>query len=467
MSEKKICIGVLDSNPSVKVHFELLKSDKQLTLLEIPDVRALHEAASEKKFDALLVQINDEVTFLHSIIYQCELSQINCPMVVIVGQGQVNAALEAKKLGAGHIFPLPVQMESLQKALAEIVSICQKAGFTCDAEASRQLLALSNRVAKTDVTVLINGESGTGKEVLANYVHNHSLRAHEPFVAINCASIPESMLEDMLFGHEKGAFTGAHQRHIGLFEQANKGTLFLDEIGEMPLILQSKILRVIQERELRRLGGTELVKLDVRLITATNRNLAERVRDREFREDLYYRLNVFPLKILPLRERIEDVLPIATTLIEKYQGAVNKNIKLSTAAEQFFMAYPWPGNVRELENVIQRAMVLAADGVIDVDHLLLEDPANLQINTPILNKESDIAGQPVISDLGVSVVEEKSSDDAEALSDLTWKSESKVILDTLKRFSGNRKNTAEKLGISPRTLRYKIAKLKDEGLAIP
>jgi len=358
-------------------------------------------------------------------------------------------------------------MESLQKALAEIVSICQKAGYTCDAEASRQLLALSNRVAKTDVTVLINGESGTGKEVLANYVHNHSLRAHEPFVAINCASIPESMLEDMLFGHEKGAFTGAHQRHIGLFEQANKGTLFLDEIGEMPLILQSKILRVIQERELRRLGGTELVKLDVRLITATNRNLAERVRDREFREDLYYRLNVFPLKILPLRERIEDVLPIATTLIEKYQGAVNKNIKLSTAAEQFFMAYPWPGNVRELENVIQRAMVLAADGVIDVDHLLLEDPANLQINTPILNKESDIAGQPVISDLGVSVVEEKSSDDAEALSDLTWKSESKVILDTLKRFSGNRKNTAEKLGISPRTLRYKIAKLKDEGLAIP
>jgi two-component system response regulator FlrC len=470
MSQHKVCIALLDSQPSAKSNLASILSDERIKTLALDDVRALHEAASQETIDMVMLHLGDDARFMEAVVHQMQLTLLDCPVIAVVGQGEVQAAIDAMRMGARHVLPLPIQIDALEDALNDVFAVNDNSGFTCEAEQSRQLLALADRVAQTDVTVLINGESGTGKEVLAQHVHAHSPRAGKPFIAVNCASIPESMLEDMLFGHEKGAFTGAHQRHEGLFEQAHRGTIFLDEIGEMPLVLQAKILRVLQERELRRLGGSEIIKLDVRVVTATNRDLAERVADKEFREDLYYRLNVFPLKIAPLREREEDIMPIAKALLKKHQGVVGRRCKLSKATEQFLKAYPWPGNVRELENVIQRAMVLAFDGKIEIEHLLLEQ-AKPVLNKPSLTPESpSVNTSPYIEK--VIHAEEAPAPVAEAaddagLSDLTWKSESRVILDTLTRFSGNRKNTAEKLGISPRTLRYKLAKLKEEGVAIP
>ena len=470
MSQHKVCIALLDSQPSAKSNLASILSDERIKTLTLDDVRALHEAASQETIDMVMLQLGDDARFMEVVVHQMQLSLLDCPVIAVVGQGEVQAAIDAMRMGARHVLPLPIQIDALEDALNDVLEVNNNSGFTCEAEQSRQLLALADRVAQTDVTVLINGESGTGKEVLAKHVHAHSPRADKPFIAVNCASIPESMLEDMLFGHEKGAFTGAHQRHEGLFEQAHRGTIFLDEIGEMPLILQAKILRVLQERELRRLGGSEIVKLDVRVVTATNRDLAERVAEKEFREDLYYRLNVFPLKIAPLREREEDIMPIAKALLKKHQGVVGRRCKLSKATEQFLKAYPWPGNVRELENVIQRAMVLAFDGNIEIEHLLLEQ-AKPVIDKPVLAQEAPSVNtspyiEKVIHADEVPAPVAETADDA-GLSDLTWKSESRVILDTLTRFSGNRKNTAEKLGISPRTLRYKLAKLKEEGVAIP
>ena len=470
MSQHKVCIALLDSQPSAKSNLASILSDERIKTLTLDDVRALHEAASQETIDMVMLQLGDDARFMEVVVHQMQLSLLDCPVIAVVGQGEVQAAIDAMRMGARHVLPLPIQIDALEDALNDVLEVNNNSGFTCEAEQSRQLLALADRVAQTDVTVLINGESGTGKEVLAKHVHAHSPRADKPFIAVNCASIPESMLEDILFGHEKGAFTGAHQRHEGLFEQAHRGTIFLDEIGEMPLILQAKILRVLQERELRRLGGSEIVKLDVRVVTATNRDLAERVAEKEFREDLYYRLNVFPLKIAPLREREEDIMPIAKALLKKHQGVVGRRCKLSKATEQFLKAYPWPGNVRELENVIQRAMVLAFDGNIEIEHLLLEQ-AKPVIDKPVLPHEAPSVNtspyiEKVIHADEVPAPVTKTADDA-GLSDLTWKSESRVILDTLTRFSGNRKNTAEKLGISPRTLRYKLAKLKEEGVAIP
>ena len=470
MSQHKVCIALLDSQPSAKSNLASILSDERIKTLALDDVRALHAAASQETIDMVMLHLGDDARFMEVVVHQMQLSLLDCPVIAVVGQGEVQAAIDAMRMGARHVLPLPIQIDALEDALNDVLEVNNNTGFTCEAEQTRQLLALADRVAQTDVTVLINGESGTGKEVLAQHVHAHSPRADKPFIAVNCASIPESMLEDMLFGHEKGAFTGAHQRHEGLFEQAHRGTIFLDEIGEMPLVLQAKILRVLQERELRRLGGSEIVKLDVRVVTATNRDLAERVAEKEFREDLYYRLNVFPLKIAPLREREEDIMPIAKALLKKHQGVVGRRCKLSKATEQFLKAYPWPGNVRELENVIQRAMVLAFDGNIEIEHLLLEQ-AKPVIDKPVLAQEAPSVNtspyiEKVIHADEVPAPVTETADDA-GLSDLTWKSESRVILDTLTRFSGNRKNTAEKLGISPRTLRYKLAKLKEEGVAIP
>ncbi len=237
---------------------------------------------------------------------------------------------------------------------------------------SRALYALATRVAVTDCTVLINGESGTGKEILARYIHDRSLRARQPFVAINCAAIPENMLEAMLFGYERGAFTGALNAHAGKFEQAQGGTLLLDEISEMPLPLQAKLLRVLQEREVERLGARAMMSLDVRVIATTNRDLRAQVRDGAFREDLFYRLCVFPMTIPALRERRDDVLPLAMRLLELRSPRGGRIPALSADAAQLLLGYDWPGNIRELDNLLQRAMILASGALIDAAHIHFE-----------------------------------------------------------------------------------------------
>jgi two-component system, response regulator FlrC len=302
---------------------------------------------------------------------------------------------------------------------------------------SRESFALAERVAAADVTVMLTGESGVGKEVYARFIHERSARHAGPFVAVNCAAIPEPMLEATLFGHEKGAFTGAAEARAGKFELASSGTLLLDEVTEMALGLQAKLLRVLQEREIERLGAAQARRVDVRVIATSNRNLREAVARGELREDLYYRLNVFPLRVPALRERVEDILPLAQHLLRRH-ASVDQLPLLTDAACERLLRHRWPGNVRELENVVQRALILQRDGRIDNDALQLDDALEW------LPEESAV-------DLGASL----------------RASEGALILEALRAESGRRKAAAERLGISPRTLRYKLARLREQGVALP
>lgn len=242
----------------------------------------------------------------------------------------------------------------------------------CGDQLSRDLLGLARRVAKTDVTVFINGPTGTGKEVLAKFIHNHSERADAPFVAVNCAAIPDNMLEAILFGHEKGAFTGASTANKGIFRAADGGTLLLDEISEMPMALQAKLLRALQEKAVTPIGSQTDIPVDVRVVATTNRNMAEEIRDGNFREDLYYRLNVFPLNTVALCERIDDVVPVATFLLQRHVKSAASMPWLDQGAIKMLRGYGWPGNVRELENVLQRALVLAEGGAITASDILID-----------------------------------------------------------------------------------------------
>jgi len=314
----------------------------------------------------------------------------------------------------------------------------------CDST-SRRLIDLARRVAASDCTVLIFGESGTGKEVLARFIHRQSNRPRGPFVAVNCAAIPENMLEAMLFGYERGAFTGAHAAHAGKFEQAQGGTLLLDEVTEMPLGLQAKLLRVLQEREVERIGGRTPILLDVRVLATTNRRLREEVSAGRFREDLYYRLNVFPLAVSPLRVRRDDVLPLAMQLLGMRTPPGKRIPAISADAAHLLLTYAWPGNVRELDNLLQRALILVNGPVIEPDHLQFE----------LTNDGA--AALPLTTADGLS---------ANSLANSLGKTERDLILDAL-RANGNRREVAEKLGISPRTLRYKLARLRDAGIDVP
>jgi len=326
------------------------------------------------------------------------------------------------------------------------------------AAASRALYQLAGRVAATDCTVLINGESGTGKEVLARFIHDRSPRAQAAFVAINCAAIPENMLEAMLFGYERGAFTGATNAHPGKFEQAQGGTLLLDEITEMPLPLQAKLLRVLQEREVERLGARTMVSLDVRVLATTNRDLREEVRVGRLREDLYYRLCVFPLSLPPLRERRDDVLPLAMRLLEMRCATDGCIPALSADAAQLLLAYSWPGNIRELDNLLQRAVILANGPVIEMRHIHIEafgvgTRAPVQVSAPRDGEPRD--GGRCDDELAGNV-----------LRGMLRATEQQVLLSALQR-AGTRNEAARELGISPRTLRYKLARLRASGVAVP
>lgn len=318
------------------------------------------------------------------------------------------------------------------------------------APSSRRLVDLARRVAQSGCTVLVVGESGTGKEVLARYIHRRSPRAEQPFIAVNCAAIPENMLEAMLFGYERGSFTGAHAAHAGKFEQAQGGTLLLDEVTEMSLGLQAKLLRVLQEREVERLGGRTPVTLDVRVIATTNRRLREEVAAGRFREDLYYRLNVFPLAIAPLRLRRDDVLPLAMQLLTARRRPGEPIPALSAEAAHLLLTYPWPGNVRELDNLLQRALILLSGPVIRPEHIQFE----------LANE----AAQPSAAAGAALAV---SQDAIRSLTGSLVQAERDLILDALRTHQGSRREAAERLGISPRTLRYKLARLREAGIDVP
>jgi two-component system response regulator FlrC len=371
----------------------------------------------------------------------------NLPILLMTAYGTIDDAVQAMQDGACNYIAKPFAPQVLLNMVSQympVKMVSHNDPIVAD-KRSLALLSLANKVASTDASVMILGPSGSGKEVLAQYVHHRSKRHSEAFVAINCAAIPENMLEATLFGYEKGAFTGAIQACPGKFEQAQGGTILLDEITEMDMALQAKILRVLQEREVERLGGRKTISLDVRIIATSNRDLKEAVRDGVFREDLYYRLNVFPLTWLPLAQRVDDILVLAEHLVLKYcQNNGNSVPAFSSAARSKLNTYHWPGNVRELDNVIQRALILHSNNLIDAEDILIEhfDTAILPVE-PVTDMTEDKLG----SELKLQ--------------------EHQIILDTLQACHGSRKDVAERLGISPRTLRYKMAKMRDSGIQLP
>jgi len=345
------------------------------------------------------------------------------PVLVITGFGTVENAVETMKEGATDYLMKPFSFDALAKTIGSILSrrTTGRELLTENAE-MRKVITLAGNLAASDITVLITGESGTGKELLARHIHDLSKRSQKPFVAVNCAAIPDNLLESELFGHEKGSFTGAVERKKGKLELADSGTILLDEIGEMTMMLQAKLLRVLQEREVDRVGGKEPVKVDVRVIATTNRDLTLECREGRFREDLFYRLNVFPLHLPPLRERPEDITALAGHFIKRFAAIAGKDVQGCTReAQGFLQKLPWRGNVRELENVIQRAVFLCSGGAVDVDDFML--------------------------DRGTT-----GPDEAGTLKDM----ERDMILKTLKEVNGNKSKAAKLLGVSVRTVRNKL-----------
>ncbi len=389
---------------------------------------------------------------------------VSTPVLLMTAYGSVPKAVEAIQAGASDYLVKPFDASALVEKVAQLIVQNPSAAndhIVADG-AMQRLYQLADKVAKTDVTILIQGASGVGKEVLAQFVHQNSGHKEGPFVAINCAAIPENMLESMLFGYEKGAFTGAVQALPGKFELAQGGTLLLDEISEMDLALQAKLLRVIQEKEVERLGSQKKIKLNVRILATTNRKLKQYVEEGMFREDLYYRLSVFPLIIPNLADRVDDILPLANDLMQRHLSAGKKMPLFSAQAIQKMQAYHWPGNVRELENVVQRALILQTDDIINVEDLIFEEA----MQVPLVKLESVV---PELVNEQVSEAQQaKLSDISETdLGTGLRSAEDKIILSTLQSLQGSRKLTAEKLGVSPRTLRYKIARMKDDGIVIP
>ncbi|NRA70774.1 MAG: sigma-54-dependent Fis family transcriptional regulator [Gammaproteobacteria bacterium] len=380
-----------------------------------------------------------------ALLRSIKLKWPELPMLLMTAFATIDDAVSAMKEGACDYMAKPFAPEVLLNLVSRYLPPEQMdlSDPVVGDPKSIQLLELAKKVAASDASVMINGPSGSGKEVLSRYIHNHSSRSSGPFVAINCAAIPENMLESTLFGYEKGAFTGALQACPGKFEQAQGGTILLDEITEMDVNLQAKLLRVLQEKEVERLGSRKTIKLDVRVLATSNRDLRTAIANKEFREDLYYRLNVFPLTWPQLKERPGDILPLAEYLITRH---TSKKINLSLDAQHRLKNHGWPGNVRELDNVVQRALILCNGEQITTADLIIETLDEFVI-APTAPENAEL--------------------NIDALGNELKQQENQIILDTLVLCHGSRKDVADKLGISPRTLRYKLAKMRDLGIELP
>lgn len=406
------------------------------------------EAVVDDAFSLVVSDVNMPGMDGHQLLSQLRRQQPQLPVLLMTAHAAVERAVEAMRQGAADYLVKPFEPKALLSLVERHAAgrVTGDEGPVACEPASRQLLELAARVARSDSTVLISGESGTGKEVLARYIHQQSQRATQPFVAINCAAIPDNMLEATLFGHEKGAFTGAIAAQAGKFEQAEGGTLLLDEISEMPMALQAKLLRVLQEREVERVGGRKPISLDIRVLATTNRDLAGEVAAGRFREDLYYRLSVFPLAWRPLRERPGDILQLAERLLARHVVKMkHAPVRLSPQARACLRAYAWPGNVRELDNALQRALILQQGGVIEAADFCLAGAIPLSDS---IEPSPDVAAE------------------AGGLGDDMRRHEYQMIIDTLRAERGRRKEAAERLGISPRTLRYKLAQMRDAGFDV-
>ncbi|WP_456425983.1 sigma-54-dependent transcriptional regulator [Desulfurobacterium sp.] len=428
------------------------------TVYEAEDGNRALEILKTKKPDLAFLDIKmPGISGIDLLSYEKDI-----PKVILTAYGTMDYTIKAIDRGAVEYITKPFELEDIKTIVDRItfstekeeLDVIDEDAIIGSSKKMQEVFKLIGRVARTDATVLIVGESGTGKELVARAIHKYSKRADGPFVAINCAALPTNLLEAELFGYEKGAFTGATSRKKGFFEQAHGGTLFLDEIGEIELSLQSKLLRAIQEKEIRRLGGDAPIKVDVRIVAATNRDLEKEVREGRFREDLFYRLNVLRIELPPLRERREDIIPLACFFIKKFSKEFKLPVKqLTERAKEWLCSYDFPGNVRELENMILKAMLLSPIDIIDVNDLQTEKQEE---KTP--NLEEAIREFVTY----VFMVEQK---DKNNLYNIVMKSAEKILItEVLKHSDWNQVKAARTLGIHRNTLR---AKIKELGIEIP
>ena len=408
------------------------------------------------------------------VLHEIRARQPQLPVLLMTAYGDVDKAVAAMRAGACDFLMKPFEPELLLESVRRYAALPLAVEDTIAEDPhTLNLLALAARVADTDVTVMLSGESGTGKEVFARYIHSHSPRAKGPFIAINCAAIPENLLEATLFGYEKGAFTGAQTAQPGKFEQAQGGTILLDEISEMPLGLQAKLLRVLQEREVERVGGKKPVALDIRVLATSNRDMPQEVAAGRFREDLYYRITVFPLEIPALRARPGDIVPLARHFLAQHAARLKRPARLSPEAEALLPGYAWPGNVRELENTLQRMLILSQGEAVSADTVRLclphwdgstSNPANFAAHTARPAVAPPPPGFPSAASAPLSSSAPMAPASAAPERPANMKDlEREHILATLRELGGSRKKTVEKLGISERSLRYKLQQYRAEG----
>jgi two-component system response regulator FlrC len=445
-------ILVVDDDAGLReVLAKTLGMENYNVLIAEDGLQALKILKNNKNINLLLTDVQMKPMGGHELLKNCKADHPDMPVILMTAYGTIENAVHAMHDGAVDYLVKPFEHNALIEMIERFITPTSEAdsGLIAVDEKSIQLSQIAKKVASSEATVMITGESGVGKEVVSRFIHEHSARVDGPFVAINCAAIPENMLEAVLFGYEKGAYTGAHQAKAGKFEQAQGGTLLLDEITEMDLGLQAKLLRVLQEREVERLGGSKVIALDVRILATTNRDLHREVIEGRFREDLFYRLNVFPLNILPLGERREDILPIANKMMNAHSQTMATNPTgeknyFSISAQRALKAHNWPGNIRELDNVVQRALILKTGNIIDDCDIQFEDTSNY-IQSVSCSTEKNL-------NTGLN-------------GDLKAR-EQDLIISALSA-KNSRKEVAEKLGISPRTLRYKLARMRDAGVALP
>ncbi len=446
-----LIVGSLDGHITAAGKIAL---DRGAKVSHVDDIEAaLVALRNGQSADLLMVDVEQDIA---QLIRNLNSERISISVVGCGVQSDPERAAQAIRAGAKEYIPLPPDPELIAAVLEAVTE--ETSAFVFQDPAMSRVLRLAEQIAGSDASVLITGESGTGKEVMARFIHQHSKRSSKPFIAVNCAAIPENLLESELFGHEKGALTGAIARRIGRFEEANGGTLLLDEVSEMHPRLQAKLLRAIQEQEIDRVGGTQPIKVDVRLLATSNRNMEDEVRNGGFREDLYFRLNVVNLELPPLRARKSDIRILADHFVKKYAEANGvPKPQLSAATLRMLEQHHWRGNVRELENTMHRAVLLANSGVVEPDDVLLTGVRlgageNGHGNGQAAADGGDVAQRTATGGLIGRTVADVEQD---------------LILDTLQHCLGNRTHAANILGISIRTLRNKLRAYSEKGIPIP
>jgi DNA-binding NtrC family response regulator len=465
-------ILIADDDPHMQVAIKTCLARREFELVVVNNGLLALEMLERESFDLVITDQQMPQMSGSELMAAVQSRGIDVPMILITAYGTITQAVEAMQNGAADFIAKPFTAPELERVVERVLLPESKA---CRQKSTRQrtgrpiitndplmirVLEVAEAVARSEATVLIQGESGTGKEVIARFLHASSPRSNNPFVAVNCAALPASLLESELFGHEKGAFTGAQARKIGKFEMAQGGTILLDEISEMELPLQAKLLRVLQEREVDRVGGKEPVSIDVRVLATTNRNLEDSVREGKFRADLYYRLNVIPLTLPPLRERRSDIKLLTEHFMRQFLG--ERAPTLPTDVTEALMSHSWPGNVRELQNAVQRAAILSQGGTPRESDFLLS-------MNPVAQLEA-IRSEPARPVRIHEAVERSVEPTAESLkirSGVTVaEMEKTLILETLRSTDNNRTEAAKLLGISIRTLRNKLHEYRAEGMVI-